>query len=128
MWTKVAYPSLKPLAAWIDDLVERIAFVKAWIDGGKPAAYWISGFFFPQAFLTGTLQNYARKYQVAIDAVAFEVLAVEPSSCTEGPADGCYIHGFFLEGASWDAKTKLLAESRPKELYLSFPMIWLEPK
>jgi len=130
MWSKKAYPSLKPLASWIDDLVERISFIKAWIDGGKPPAYWISGFFFPQAFLTGTLQNYARKYTISIDTVNFDfnVLKKSKDELSEGPADGCYIHGMFLEGAAWDTAQHTLMEARPKELYSAFPPIWLNPK
>ena len=104
MWAKVAYPSLKPLAAWVDDLARRIEFLQSWDRGGPPPAYWISGFFFPQAFLTGTLQNYARKHKVAIDTVsfAFHVMAQEPNSVAEAPEDGCYVFGMFLEGAVWD--------------------------
>lgn len=30
-WAKVAYPSLKPLSAWYDDLIARVAFLDAWI-------------------------------------------------------------------------------------------------
>jgi dynein heavy chain len=42
-----------------------------WLIKGKLAAYWLPAFFFPQGFLTALLQNYARKYSIAIDALNF---------------------------------------------------------
>lgn len=50
MWQGKAYPSLKPLASWVKDLLERCAFITTWIEKGAPAVYWISGFFFPQVY------------------------------------------------------------------------------
>jgi dynein heavy chain len=77
------------------------------------------GFFFPQAFLTGTLQNYARKHVIAIDKLSFEFnyLEIEPSDVKEKPDDGCYIHGLFLEGAKWNPKSKTIGNPEAKELY-----------
>ena len=39
-----------------------------------------------------------------------------------------YIYGLFLEGARWDAAEHCLAESQPKELFVDFPAIHLNPK
>jgi len=54
-WQDVSYPSLKPLASWITDLSKRVEFMRAWLKGGHPACFWLSGFFFPHGFMTGTL-------------------------------------------------------------------------
>lgn len=54
-FSKVGPLSLKPLASWINDINDRINFVGKWINEGMPPAYWLSGFFFPQAFFTGAM-------------------------------------------------------------------------
>ncbi|XP_041639844.1 dynein heavy chain 1, axonemal [Cheilinus undulatus] len=130
MWKAKAYPSLKPLASWVSDLLQRISFLQGWIYNGIPPVFWISGFFFPQAFLTGTLQNYARHSGTSIDTIGFdfEVIVKSVSEITEKPNTGCYIHGLFLEGACWDNQEGQLIDSRPKELYTEMAVIWLIPK
>ena len=53
LWADVAYPSLMPLSAWYLDLLARLRYIREWYEHGTPSVFWISGFYFPQAFLTG---------------------------------------------------------------------------
>ena len=64
--------ALKPLAGYVLDLGNRLAMFQAWLDEEPPAVYWMPGFFFTQAFLTGTLQNFARAMTIPIDMLAFD--------------------------------------------------------
>jgi dynein heavy chain, axonemal len=129
-WSALAYPSLKPLSNWVDDLVRRTRCVADWFAQGPPAAFWFGGFFFPQAFLTGILQNYARQVHEAIDRISFQFAlqppSVQPTTATR-PQKGALVYGLYMEGARWDAEQHSLAESRPKELYVEIPMILLDP-
>jgi dynein heavy chain len=130
MWSAVAPPSLMPLAAWVIDLKQRCNFLMSWFLEGIPKVFWISGFFFPQAFLTGTLQNYARRFAYPIDTISFsfKVMDMRLEDVTERPETGCYIRGLFLEGCRWDPVEQSLVDSNPRELFTKMPIIWLKPE
>jgi len=132
LWSAVAYPSLKPLGSWVLDLMARIVFLQTWMDSCKtPDQFWISGFFFTQAFITGTKQNFARKYQSPIDQVDFDMTVLsfeEGAAIDKRPEDGAYVDGLFIEGCYWNDDIHALAESTPKVLYTPVPHVWLLPK
>ncbi|MEW5317509.1 MAG: hypothetical protein WDW38_008798 [Sanguina aurantia] len=117
MWMEKSYPSMKPLGGYVNDLIERINMMAAWIEHGPPATFWITGFYFTHAFLTGVKQNYARKYKIAIDTVIFSYTCLPPGTHGLPAVDGAYVDGMFVEGARWDSATMLLQESLPKVLF-----------
>ena len=100
LWMKKSYPSLKPLGGYVDDLIRRLLFLQKWFDEGAPCKFWLPGFFFPQAFLTGVMQNHARKHKLEIDRLDwdFEVVNDDPDDFTiEPPASGTKVYGLFMQ-------------------------------
>ena len=107
----------------------RLSFITNWIEYGVPNTYWISGFYFPQGFLTAQLQNYARKYAYPIDTVSFSfIMRDEAQEDLKKAEDGCYVYGLFLEGARWDKIEKTLIDPKPKELFSPMPVIHMLPQ
>ncbi|XP_054635035.1 dynein axonemal heavy chain 6 isoform X2 [Dunckerocampus dactyliophorus] len=149
-WSNSSYPSLKGLAAWIKDLNLRIYFVQSWITRGHPKSFWISGFFFPQGFLTAVLQNHARHYNLPIDELNFRFNMVpmyrDQSAVTEAlrntsssaelemdkelpvPEDGVLVHGMFMESSRWDDDNMVIEDSLPRVMVSTLPVVHFEPQ
>jgi hypothetical protein len=131
-WLRVSFPSERPVAAYAAELGARVAFFATWIEQGPPASFWIPGFFFTQAFLTGVLSAHARKHEVPIDAIAFDFVALDAAAAERAqrvPAeDGVHVHGLYLDGASWDGAAGQLADPRPRELFAQAPALLFVPR
>lgn len=131
VWSEkgVGYPSLKPLGSWIKDIILRFEFMSDWLYNGPPKSFWLPAFFFPQGFMTATLQTYARQTLTAIDTLTMKV-NVTPNwidDIKEKPEVGVNIHGLYVVGAKWDFKKKVVEDQDPNEVIVGFPVIWLEP-
>lgn len=130
LWKKASYASLKPLASWFKDMINRVQFMRNWLDNKAPFSYWMSGFYFPQGFLTGVLQAHSRLYKIPIDTLSFKfkVLAIEnKEKLTASPENGVYVDGLYLDGARWDAKDESLADQIIGKLYFPMPIIHFLP-
>jgi len=127
-WMGVSYPSLKPLLSYYDDFLLRMKFMNKWVKEGIPFMFWFSAYFFQQAFLTGVLQNYARKDKIAIDRCIWNFEVLKASFVpTEHPETGSYINGLFMDGARWDDDNMCVADSFPKVLTSEMSPVFLKP-
>lgn len=87
-------------------------------------------FFFPQGFMTGTLQLHARKYAIPIDTLNFSFAVQREETAAEiaeGPTDGVMISGFYMDGARFDRPTGRVADSLPKVMTDTMPVIHFVP-
>ncbi|XP_008252409.2 dynein axonemal heavy chain 6 [Oryctolagus cuniculus] len=150
LWSNTAYPSLKPLGSWVRDLILRTAFVELWLRRGQPKSFWISGFFFPQGFLTGTLQNHARKYNLPIDELSFkynviptyrdQAAVIEAAKTVKfgqelpmdeelpSPEDGVLVHGMFMDASRWDDDEMVIEDALPGQMNPMLPVVHFEPQ
>lgn len=128
MWIAKSYPSLKKLGGYIADLLVRLKWFSDWLEDGIPPVLWITRFYFTQGFLTGQKQNYARKYNIAIDLLDYDFEVIEDESTLKvAPADGSNVVGMYIEGCKWDDDKVCLEESDPKILFVKCPPVWFRP-
>jgi len=129
VWEEAGYPCLKPLPSWVEDFFGRIEFMGSWLLHGPRISYWLSGFFFPQGFMTAVKQTYSRDNKIAVDTlrITCEVTDNDVKEITEPMDYGAYIHGLFMEGGRFDRATMRMEDSLPRALFDPMPCIWLNP-
>nr|XP_019939373.1 PREDICTED: dynein heavy chain 6, axonemal [Paralichthys olivaceus] len=149
-WADSSYPSLKTLGSWVKDLALRTSFIQTWITCGQPKSFWISGFFFPQGFLTGILQNHARYYKLPIDELSFrfnmvpvyrdeaavcEALKTLPSNAQldmdkelPEPENGVLVHGMYMDSSRWDDDNMVIEDALPRVMNAMLPVVHFEPQ
>lgn len=144
VWLEVSYPSMRPIASYIEDLCHRLKFFYQWSHFKAPVVFWFSGFFFPQSFLTAIMQNYARKNKTEIDKLKYRFIfkAKDPADHEQDyfdydtvraglgldkPLDGALISGLYLDGARWNFEGGVIDEMETKVLFSQMPIIHLLP-
>lgn len=127
-WLTV-YASLKPLGAWIRDLIARLDYFTAWANTlHLPTFFWLGAFTFPTSFLTAALQTYSRIQTVSIDQLTWNFVVLPDDLHYKEYLDrGILVNGLFLEGAGWNAREQCLQDSVPMELIKRLPSIAFEP-
>ena len=118
------------IGSWFQGLLQRHDQLTRWLERGRPKAYWMTGFFNPQGFLTAMKQEVNRKHQAdkwALDDVVMTSEVTHPPKTYESLKDehpeGVYVYGLFLEGCSWHGKENKLVDSEPKKLYTALPVL-----
>lgn len=51
--------------------------------------------------------------------------AREVDNIKEGPQEGVYIYGLYLDGCAWNAKENRLVDPEPKKLYHPLPLLYV---
>lgn len=123
------YSSKRPLSSWFENLKERCAQLIEWSSEMiLPKSICLSHLFNPMSFLTAVMQLTARQKGLPLDSMVLDTEVThfrDHSEIISNPEQGVYIHGLFLEGASWEMAENdgYLVEQKQKELHPRLPVI-----
>lgn len=124
-------PPSQSLTVFVDDLLNRLHFMKEWLERGSPGAYWLGAVSAGTAFLAAVRQTFARSRGLPLDEVQFDFEVLQTHEPYElkipGDTDEVLISGLFLTGARWDTERNSLAESSPKILWDKMPLLRYRP-
>jgi len=126
-WAAKAYPSLRNLSDWLENLLERAEQLSRWTEEPTsiPVVVDLSLCFNPQSFLTSIMQVTAQTQQKELDKLTImtDVTRKQPEEIETAVRDGAYVTGLWLEAARWDSKQSCLEECLPRVLFDRMPVI-----
>lgn len=112
------------LSQWLNDLNQRYQFIKQWTDAGHVDQVWFSGFFYPQAFLTGVQQNYARRNKIPIDQLTLDFVVYERPPEEALGLDQWLMTGLYLQGGALNKRMEITDAT---EQFCRVPYLKIEP-
>ncbi|KFG33497.1 putative dynein gamma chain, flagellar outer arm, partial [Toxoplasma gondii GAB2-2007-GAL-DOM2] len=118
------------LGKWFSGMQLRVEQLVSWLQNGRPKSFWLSGFFNPEGFLTGMMQEVTRQHkkdQWGLDDVVLhtEVKGYDYDKVKETPDEGVNIHGLYIEGSRWNWHEGKLDESLPKVMVDRMPILYV---
>jgi dynein heavy chain len=130
-WLALSWESAT-LGNWFNGLLSRYDQLYKWLNTGRPRAYWLTGFFNPQGFLTAMKQEVNRKHTAdkwALDDVIMTSEVCHPpkdfETLKDSPSEGVYVWGLFLDGCSWSGRENKMVDSEPKKLFSPLPILYV---
>ncbi|XP_054279445.1 dynein axonemal heavy chain 12-like [Macrosteles quadrilineatus] len=122
-WLKVSYPTCKPLGPYVDDLVNRLKYIKGCCSEGVGRHVWLGGLFQPQALLVSALGDHSRVTHTPVHLLSWDHCMEPPS-----PGDsGLLVSGLLIHGARWNSALSILEDQPPREFISKMPEIWFKP-
>jgi dynein heavy chain len=126
-WSRIAWPSMRPLGSWLVDVNQRLSQLQTWTEHpiDIPRSTWLGGLRNPQSFLTAIKQVAAQEDKLELQTlVIFTDILKKSADELDAPAKvGAMVHGLYLEGARWNTAASNLETSKPKEMYCPMPAI-----
>lgn len=130
LWSRWAPQTEKALGSWMEAFVLRHVQYEKWVQNGEPIVMWLSGLHVPETYLAALIQTACRRRGWPLDKATLSTRITQisnPEEIQERPETGCYVHGLFLEGASWDLERCELCPAESKQQITSMPIIHLVP-
>eukprot|EP00971_Amphidinium_carterae_P053575 1055394-Amphidinium_carterae.1 len=63
--------------------------MRSWLTNGPPASFWLPCFYFPQGFMTASMQVHSRKTKIPIDTLMFWTEVTTTQDCSPALDSEC---------------------------------------
>ncbi|XP_031712248.1 dynein heavy chain 10, axonemal [Anarrhichthys ocellatus] len=130
IWKKLAPETLKSLSNWMSHFKRRYEQYSYWVDEGEPKVMWLSGLHIPESYLNAVVQAACRENGWPLELSTLHTQVTQYRSedeVSDGPGQGCFVSGLYLEGADWDTEKGCLVRSTPKVLVVELPILRVIP-
>lgn len=126
-WAKLAFPSIRPLGSWMDNLSHRLLQLNQWKEEPTsiPKITFLNRLFNPQSFLTAIKQLNSQRTGTELNKLYIQTDITKRmfTEITEPPREGAYCFGFHVEGARWDMASGQMEESIPRKPFSVVPVV-----